>query len=92
MIRVAAACSALGLLAACAIPPQGVTQDQLQWYDEAVASVGCKMVGESDYQPVALQTGLTREQLLKIGSYKLAAEQAVELDDGGIQLTTGACS
>ena len=84
--------AALALLAGCAIPPQGVSQADLAAYDEAVASIGCAMVDDSDYLPVELQTGLSRDQLLKVAGYKIAAEQAVALDDGGIRLTTGACA
>jgi hypothetical protein len=90
--RVFAGLAAAGLLAACALPPQGVSPEDLVHYDEAVASIGCEMVGESDYLPVELQTGLTREQVIAISEYKLATEQAVSLENGGVKLVTGVCA
>jgi alkylhydroperoxidase family enzyme len=90
--RVLAGVSALGLLAACAMPPQGVSAQDLLNYDEAVASIGCSLVGESDYLPVELQTGLTREQVIAISQYKIAIEQAVALENGGVKLVTGVCA
>lgn len=92
MTRHFAVLATLGLLAACAIPPQGVSAQNIAEFDAAVASVGCRLVTESDYLPVELQTGLTREQVLDIAKYKLAADQAESLEEGGIVLTTGACA
>jgi hypothetical protein len=86
------AVGATGLLTACAMPPEGVTPEDLVMFDEAVASIGCDLVGESDYLPVELQTGLTRQQVLETAQYKLEAEDAVRLSNGGIRLTTGACA
>jgi hypothetical protein len=84
--------SGLGLLTACALPPQGVSEAQLVAFDEAVASIGCDLVGESDYLPVELQTGLTREQVVEVAQFRLASEQAVALEGGGVRLITGACA
>ncbi|WP_299848586.1 hypothetical protein [uncultured Roseovarius sp.] len=84
---------ALGLLVTgCALPPDGVSQEQIAAYETAVASIGCEMVHESDYLPVELQAGLTREQTLAITKYQLAADRAVKLPEGGVKLTTGACA
>ena len=82
----------LGLTAACALPPQGVSRQDIAAYDTAVASVGCNLVGESDYLPVEFQTGLTRQQVLDITTYKLSSGGAARLADGGVKLTTGACA
>ena len=84
--------ASLGLLAACAIPPQGVSTQNIAEFDAAVASIGCRLVTEADYLPVELQTGLSRQQVLDIAKYKLAADQAESLESGGIVLTTGACA
>jgi hypothetical protein len=92
MIRVVPAIAALSLVAACAVPPQGVSQQSLVDFDAAVASIGCDMVGESDYLPVELQTGLTREQVIRVAQYRVAAEAAVNLEGGGIRLVTGDCT
>lgn len=92
MKRFFLAIPALGALAACALPPLGTSQADIQAYDDAVASIGCTLGTEADYLPVEFQTGLSRDQLLAIGKYKLAAEQAVSLENGGIKLTTGACA
>ncbi|MBM2322395.1 MULTISPECIES: hypothetical protein [Marivita] len=82
----------LGLLAACAMPPEGVTPVDLVAFDEAVASIGCDLVGESDYLPVELQTGLTREQVIQTAAFRVASEQAVKLENGGVRLITGSCA
>ena len=82
----------LGLTAACALPPPGVSTQDIAAYDTAVASVGCTLVGESDYLPVEFQTGLTRQQVLDITAYKLTSGGAERLADGGVKLTTGACA
>lgn len=90
--RPLAAFAGLGLLTACAMPPQGVTEADLVAFDAAVASIGCDLVSESDYLPVELQTGLTREQVIETAQFRLAAEQAVSLEGGGVRLITGACA
>ena len=82
----------LGLTAACAMPPEGVPSDAVSAYDDAVASIGCNLRTEKDYLPVELQTGMTREQVLAMTTYKIANKQAVKLPDGTVQLTTGACA
>ena len=85
--------SAVGVgLAGCALPPDGTSAQNIADYEAAVASIGCKLVHESDYLPVELQAGLTREQTLAITKYQLAADRAVSLPDGGVKLTTGACA
>ncbi|MFP7570796.1 hypothetical protein [Marivita sp. S2033] len=83
---------AVGLLAACEMPPQGVTPDDLANFDMAVASIGCDLVSESDYLPVELQTGLTREQVIETAQFRLATDAAVQLDNGGIRLISGPCA
>ena len=90
--RFAATLAGLGLLTACALPPEGVSEADLVAFDEAVASIGCDLVDETDYLPVELQTGLTREQVIEVAQFRLAAEQAVSLSNGGIRLITGACA
>lgn len=79
-------------LAGCALPPEGVSREKIAEFEAAVASVGCVLKHESDYLPVELQAGLTREQTLAITKYELAADRAVSLPDGGVKLTTGACA
>ncbi|HKL05970.1 MAG TPA: hypothetical protein VJ929_09190 [Roseovarius sp.] len=79
-------------LAACAMPPEGVEPEDIAEYELAAVSIGCQMVTESDYQPVELQAGLTREQTTAITSYMLSTGKAERLSDGGVRLTTGACA
>ncbi len=79
-------------LAGCALPPSDVSPGKIAQYEAAVASIGCVLRYESDYLPVELQAGLTREQTLAITKYQLAADRAVNLPDGGVKLTTGACA
>ena len=90
--RFVATLAGLGLLTACALPPEGVSEADLVAFDEAVASIGCDLVDETDYLPVELQTGLSREQVIEVAQFRLAAEQAVSLSNGGIRLITGACA
>ena len=91
MKKLVTALAALGLTAAC-VPPQGVTTADLAAFDAAVASIGCDLAEEKHYQPVELQTGIPREKLQEIGSYKLSQKEAVSLSNGGIRLVTGACT
>ena len=90
--RLLALTVALGALAACAVPPQGLTPQDLANFDVAVASIGCDLVGESDYLPVELQTGLTREQVIETAQFRLATDAAVQLENGGVRLITGDCA
>ncbi|MCL3882765.1 hypothetical protein [Marivita sp. GX14005] len=83
---------ALCMLAACAMPPEGVGQEELASFDEAVASIGCDLVSESDYLPVELQTGLSWEQVIETAQYRVATEDAVALEGGGFRLTSGPCA
>ena len=92
MSRFAYAVSAFAVLTACGIPPLGVTAADLSAYDEAVASIGCTMATEGDYNAVAFQTGIEREKLAQIATFKLANKQAEQLENGAIKLTTGACA
>lgn len=82
----------LVVLAGCDVPPQGTTAEDVARFQDAVASIGCEMVGESDYLPVELQAGLTRQQATDLVAYHLATEKAVELESGGARLTVGACA
>ena len=79
-------------LAGCDIPPQGTNAEDVARYQAAVASIGCVLYGESDYLPVELQAGLTRQQTLDLTAFHLATEKAVELDEGGVKLTVGPCA
>ena len=90
--RLLALFTALGFVAACALPPQGVTQQDLANFDLAVASIGCDLIGESDYLPVELQTGLTRQQVIDTAQFRLATDAAVQLENGGVRLVTGDCA
>ena len=86
------AVSCIALTAACALPPEGVSQQDLALYDTAAASIGCAMITESDYLAAGIQTGLTRQQLLDITAYRLSSGGAERLPGGGVKLTTGACA
>lgn len=82
----------LGLLTACAIPPQGIDPQRLAVFDTAVASIGCDLVSEADYIPVELQTGLTRDQVQEVAAYKLQLEEGVSLSNGGFRSKVGTCA
>ncbi|WP_375571693.1 hypothetical protein ABWH93_02870 [Seohaeicola saemankumensis] len=79
-------------LAACATPPSGTNAQDIANYEAAVASIGCTLITEPDYLAVGIQTGLSREQLLGLTQYQLAARRAESLPEGGIKLTTGVCA
>ncbi|MCR8546267.1 hypothetical protein M4578_00390 [Salipiger sp. P9] len=74
------------------MPPEGTDAEDLAAFDEAVASVGCSLEMESDYLPVELQTGLTREQLQQVAQYRIGAKQGVLTESGGFRLLTGPCA
>ena len=80
-------------LAGClSVPPQGITPEQRADFVLAAASIGCVLRDESDYQPVELQAGLTREQTLTLVQHHLTWGGAVKLPgNDGIRITTGAC-
>ncbi|WP_371036676.1 MULTISPECIES: hypothetical protein [unclassified Rhodosalinus] len=86
------AVAAAAALAGCAMPPENVSDAQLADYDLAVASIGCELRYESDYAPVELQAGLTRQQVLDISQYRLASDQAVRTSEGGVRLVSGPCA
>lgn len=91
-IGLGAATALLLVLAGCDVPPEGTSVEDAARFEAAVASIGCDLVGESDYLPVELQTGLTREQSTGMASYLVATDRAVRLSTGGIRVTTGACA
>ena len=91
-LNAAGLCAAALVLGACAMPPQGTSPQDIANYEAAVATIGCTLVTEPDYLAVGLQTGLSREQLLGITQYQLAADRAESLPEGGIKLTTGVCA
>ncbi|WP_246162326.1 hypothetical protein [Roseovarius faecimaris] len=82
----------LMVLAGCEVPPQGTSAEDVARFQAAVASIGCEMVGESDYLPVELQAGLTRQQATDLVSFHLATGKAVELESGGARLVVGDCT
>ena len=79
-------------LAGCDVPPEGTTPEDVARYQAAAATIGCDMIGESDYLPVELQAGLTRQQAQDITGYLLATDQAVRLESGGVRITSGPCA
>ena len=92
MNRTWLALGAMALLAGCVMPPEDTTAEDLALFDAAVASIGCDLVDESDYLPVELQTGMTREKLIEVAQYKITTEEAVGLSNGGVRLVTGTCA
>lgn len=93
LLRTLALLPVAGLLAGClGMMPEGVEETDVEAYDAAVASIGCQMVGESDYRAVEFQAGLTREQAISITELKLARGQAERLADGGVRLIAGPCA
>ncbi|MDU8910552.1 hypothetical protein [Aestuariicoccus sp. MJ-SS9] len=91
MIRLVLAGAALASLAACAMRPEGTSAEDAAAFDVAVASIGCDLRTESDYLPVELQTGLSREQVQGLAQYRAELGQMAEFESGGYRLLTGAC-
>ncbi len=79
-------------LAACAMPPEDVTEEDLANFDAAVASIGCTLRDERQYMPVELQTGLPRQKVIEIAAYRIETEDAVRNEEGGVRLLTGSCA
>ena len=92
MTRFLTVASALALLSACDMPPEGVEAPQIANFDAAVASIGCDLVSEADYIPVELQTGMTRAQVQETAAYKISQKQGVKLSNGGFRSTVGVCT
>ncbi|MGH1578304.1 hypothetical protein [Planktotalea sp.] len=68
------------------------TADNSANFDAAVASIGCDLKFESDYLPVELQTGMSREDITKLAATKVRRGHAVALQGGGIRSTVGVCA
>lgn len=93
MLRMMSALVTVAALSGCmGMPPEGTEEADLVAFDDAVASVSCDLVTEADYLAVELQTGLMREQVQQIASYRVAGGDAVKLDNGGMRLTSGRCA
>ena len=86
-----AAFTALMALGACAMPPEGVDEAAVARFDNAVLSMGCKLVTEPHYVAAEFQTGLSRETLIETIQYKIALEQAEPLEEGGFRFKTQGC-
>ena len=84
---------ATGLTGCLAVAPGGVTPEQRADFGLAAKSIGCVLRDESDYQPVELQAGLTREQTLALVQHHLTWGGAEQLPGGqGVKIITGACA
>lgn len=84
---------ALAALAGCmSLPPEGTTREDLEAYDAAVVTLGCQLVSEADYGALEFQAGLSREQAIAITEQRLARDEAVRLEEGGVRLTSGSCA
>lgn len=83
----------LAALAACVTPPEGSTIDDVTFFEEAVATIGCTLITDADFRTVEFQAGLTRQQLLDIAGQSLATGRAERADDGkGVRLIAGPCA
>ncbi len=84
--------AALAVLAACEVPPEGTTEEDVMNFDIAVASIGCNLVDEGDYQAVELQTGLNRLQMQEMAAFRVETGAAARLSNGGMRLVSGSCA
>ena len=92
LLKVLAAGTALLALAACEMPPEGISEDGRAFFDEAVTSINCRIVDEGDIAAVMFQTGLSREQVLELMGFRVRSEDMVPLEGGGYLLVTGECA
>lgn len=95
MSRLAVIAIIPALLAGC-VETDGTTSgptpaQNAENFDAAVASIGCALKFESDYLPVELQTGMSREEIQKVAASKVRRGHAVALSGGGIRSTVGTC-
>ena len=67
-------------------------QAEVTAWEQAVATVKCTLATESQYLPVELQAGLSRERVSEILGQKIAAGEAVALSDGGYRYIAGPCT
>lgn len=81
----------LVLAAACAPLPEGTERSDLEYFEEAVASIECELVKSADYYTVQFQAGLSREQVIEFAGYELSTGRAERLEEGGIRLIAGPC-
>ncbi|WP_085309642.1 hypothetical protein [Planktotalea arctica] len=95
MKRAAFTLAVFTLLAGCvettARGGDGAVVDSAANFDAAVASIGCDLKFESDYLPVELQTGMSREEIQQVAAIKVRRGQAVALSGGGIRSIVGIC-
>ena len=91
-IRLGGIATALVALSACAIPPEGTSEQDRANFNTALASIGCDLVDTGDYQAMEIQTGMSRATLSEMVSYKLQTEEIVRLSNGGVRLVTGNCA
>jgi hypothetical protein len=83
---------ALASLSACAMPPDGTSEDDVTFWESSVAAMGCQLVTERDYRALQFEAGLSRQQALAITKYELEQGRARNLDSGGIELVEGPCA
>ncbi|MCE0504276.1 MULTISPECIES: hypothetical protein [unclassified Roseivivax] len=86
------ALGAVTLLAACETPPEGTDETDVANFDSAMATIGCDLVDEGDYQAVEIQTGLSRAQAQEMAAFRVDTGAAARLSNGGIRLKTGPCT
>ncbi|SIS70361.1 hypothetical protein SAMN05421759_102488 [Roseivivax lentus] len=84
--------AAVTALAACEMPPEGTNEQDVANFDTAVASIGCNLVDEGDYQALEIQTGLNRLQLQEMAAFRVETGAAARLTNGGMRLVTGSCA
>ncbi|ETW11779.1 lipoprotein [Roseivivax marinus] len=90
--RAAAPVALAALVAGCTMPPDGTNEQDIAAYDSALASIGCNLRTEGDYQAMELQTGLTRQQLADMSAYKVETDAVRRLEGGGFRLVVGPCA
>ncbi|MHA6325601.1 hypothetical protein [Roseivivax sp. CAU 1753] len=84
--------AAVTALAGCETPPEGTDEVDVSNFDLAIASIGCDLTDEGDYQAVEIQTGLNRLQAQEMAQFRVDAGAAARLSNGGIRLITGSCA
>lgn len=82
----------LASVVACAPAPDGTDAEDIEFFEDAVASIGCELENGPDYNTVQFQADLTREQARALAGYELTAGRAERMESGGVRLTAGPCA
>ncbi|PRX32701.1 hypothetical protein SAMN05216257_10676 [Meinhardsimonia xiamenensis] len=91
-MRAAARLGVALLVAGCAGLPEGLEPADREAFEVAAETLDCRLVTVEDYDAVAFQAALSREEVLRLAGAALGAGRAERLPEGGIRITAGPCA